>query len=113
MPEGWAIHTRQYMMIRSIYAQAHAMLQCGRSFARLRPVGCFFFFCLVLPTCHLAWSAAGLNSITVENIVGPQYGTGITTIEAFHTDGAFVALAPADSLGGPTDRRMEFIGSAD
>ena len=30
--------------------------------------------------------------ITLVNIVAPQYETGITTIEAFHTDGTFVAL---------------------
>jgi hypothetical protein len=38
--------------------------------------------------------------ITLENIVDPQYGTGVTTVHSFQTDGTFTALAPSKMMGG-------------
>lgn len=55
---------------------------------------------------------AGPRTVTLENIVDPQYGTGITTVHAFHTDGTFLALGNASVLGGATKRRIEFIGDS-
>ena len=49
---------------------------------------------------------------TVENLVSPQYGTGVTTVRRFETDGAFAALAPAERLGGADGRSIEFVGDS-
>ena len=50
--------------------------------------------------------------ITVENIVAPQYQTGVTTVHSFQTDGTFVPLSLDQRLGGPQARRIEFIGDS-
>lgn len=61
----------------------------------------------------LLLSNRGLGAtVTLENIVDPQYGTGITTIHSFETDGTFVALAPSAALGGARKRTIEFIGDS-
>jgi hypothetical protein len=64
----------------------------------------------------LLWTGAPSSRvITLENIVDPQYGTGITTVHSFETDGAFAALSPAAMLGGGPKggtRRIEFIGDS-
>lgn len=65
---------------------------------------------------NLLWTGRSSSRIiTLENIVGPQYGTGVTTVHSFATDGKFVALAPAAMLGGGPkggSRRIEFIGDS-
>ena len=43
------------------------------------------------PVCHC--------NIALENLVAPQYRTGITTIHSFNTDGVFGNLSTADVLG--------------
>lgn len=43
--------------------------------------------------------------VTLENLVAPQYGTGVTTIHSFQTDGKFVQPAALQ-------RRMEFVGDS-
>lgn len=53
--------------------------------------------------------------ITLENIVDPQYGTGVTTVHSFETDGSFTTLKPTDMMGGGPNggtRRIEFIGDS-
>ena len=40
------------------------------------------------------------TTITIENIVDPQYATGVTIIHSFETDGTFEALPSTDILGG-------------
>ena len=64
----------------------------------------------------LLWTgSASARIITLENIVDPQYGTGVTTLHSFETDGTFTALAPAAMLGGGPkggSRRIEFIGDS-
>lgn len=39
--------------------------------------------------------------LTIENLVDPQYSTGITTIHSFQTDGTFEPLPPSAIFGGP------------
>ena len=61
------------------------------------------------------WTAASASSaaVTLENLVCPQYRTGLTTINSFITDGEFVDLPPAKKFGGDNnDRRIEFIGDS-
>lgn len=62
----------------------------------------------------LAMPNGGNNvTITLENMVDPQYGTGKTTIHSFETDGVFVAVPAANLFGGPQqNRRIEFIGDS-
>ncbi len=53
--------------------------------------------------------------ITLENIVDPQYDTGVTTVHWFETDGRFTTLKPTDMMGGGPNggtRRIEFIGDS-
>ena len=52
-------------------------------------------------------------AVTVENIVDPQYGTGLTSVNTFITDGAFVAVPDAKRLGGAgASRSIEFVGDS-
>jgi len=62
----------------------------------------------------LAMPNGGNNvTITLENMVDPQYRTGKTTIHSFDTDGVFVAVPAANLFGGPQqNRRIEFIGDS-
>ena len=64
----------------------------------------------------LLWTGSPSSRIiTLENIVDPQYGTGITTVHSFQTDGQFTALAAAAMQGGGPNggtRRIEFIGDS-
>ena len=68
---------------------------------------------------HTLWAGAidrrHSFAVTLENIVAPQYGTGITTVHAFVTDGEFVAVPDAKRFGGAPGgggRRIEFIGDS-
>ena len=66
------------------------------------------------------WQASGgkTTTITLENIVDPQYGTGITTFHSFTTDGTFVPPAPRSPTMSPTHliptgtRRLVTIGDS-
>jgi len=61
-------------------------------------------------------SSGKSTTITIENIVGPQYGTGTTTAYSFETDGTFVANPPKVSLPTSepvtTPRNIEIIGDS-
>lgn len=65
---------------------------------------------------QLAMGSLGATVITLENIVDPQYGTGVTTFHSFETDGAFVAAPPRVDLptGKPVagSRNIEIIGDS-
>lgn len=61
--------------------------------------------------------SGGSTDITLENIVDPQYGTGVTTILSFETDGRFVAPAPRAPTVRPTAppgpaRNIEIVGDS-
>lgn len=64
----------------------------------------------------LLWTGSpSTRIITLENIVDPQYGTGVTTVHSFETDGSFTTLAPTAMMGGGPNggtRRIEFIGDS-
>jgi hypothetical protein len=68
---------------------------------------------------HTLW-AGGVGgssfAVTLENIVAPQYGTGVTTVHAFVTDGQFVAVPDTKRFGGGGGggggRNIEFIGDS-
>jgi len=51
-------------------------------------------------------------AITLENVVGPQYNTGVTTVSSFITDGVFTELPPAKQFGGNDNRVIEFVGDS-
>ena len=63
-------------------------------------------------------SGGGTTTITLENIVDPQYRTGITTFHSFTTDGTFVPPAPRSPTMSPTHliptgtRRLVTIGDS-
>lgn len=42
----------------------------------------------------MLWLGHGDAAVTIENIVAPQYGTGVTTFVSFETDGQFAANPP-------------------
>ena len=59
------------------------------------------------------WAGHGDTTVTIENIVDPQYGTGLTTVHSFISDGQFIAVPPASQFGGANNnRRIEFIGDS-
>eukprot|EP01043_Picozoa_sp_COSAG02_P033734 COSAG02_NODE_2320_length_9141_cov_5.148087_1_plen_236_part_10 len=64
----------------------------------------------------LLWTGSpSTRIITLENIVDPQYGTGVTTVHSFETDGSFITLKPTEMMGGGPNggsRRIEFIGDS-
>jgi len=68
-------------------------------------------------TSTLYLGGGGSMVVTLENLVDPQYGTGKTTVWAFHTDGTFTTPPPrqpteASPIPAGGHRRMEIIGDS-